>query len=76
MIEKVLKFDTFFYNFEYIYLQRIISYKHLGTLKPKQMETGNISVSNYPVENNNFFHMETNKREPAVHILLHVTLRH
>lgn len=75
MIEKVLKFDTFFYNFEYIYLQRIISYKHLGTLKPKQMETGNISVSNYPVENN-FFHMETNKREPAVHILLHVTLRH
>lgn len=51
------------------------SFKHLGALKCKQKEIGNKSVSSYPVENNHFC-METDKREPAVHILLRVILRH
>lgn len=62
-------------HFEHIYLQRMTSFKRLGTLKCEQMEIGNKSVSNYSVENNHFC-AETNKREPAVHILLHVILRH
>lgn len=51
------------------------SSKRLGALKCEQMEIGNKSVSNYSVENNHFC-VETNKREPAVHILLHVIFRH
>ena len=72
MIEKVLQFDTFFYYFKYIYLQRITSSKHLGKLKCKQIEIRKKSLDYFPVENDHFFHMETNKREPAVRILLHV----
>lgn len=51
------------------------SSKYSGTLKCEQMDIGDKSVSNYPVENNHFC-MKTNKREPAVHTLLHVILRH
>lgn len=54
MIEKGIKLWHLKNYFKYIYLQRITSYKHLGTLEFKQMETGYKSLSNYPVENNIF----------------------
>lgn len=79
MIEKVLKLDLFIITVMVMSQIHLLAKddlcEYLETLKCVQMHMRNISISNYLAENNHFC-TETNKREPAAHILLHVILRH